>query len=100
MAEEVKVFISEYDDMWLYIPENFFLGSDAYYELKDYPDIVYKGKIMYLNKYSTDLVPQEYPIDVDATGEFILNDGIYYVGIKKEEEIAVDDINFNIVGGC
>ena len=50
MAEEVKVFISEYDDMWLYIPENFFLGSDAYYELKDYPDIVYKGKIMYLNK--------------------------------------------------
>ena len=100
MAEEVKVFISEYDDMWLYIPENFFLGSDAYYELEDYPDIVYKGKIMYLNKYSTDLVPQEYPIDVDVTGEFILNDGICYVGIKKEEKIAVDDIKFNIVGGC
>ena len=37
---------------------------------------------------------------IRATKEFILNDGIYYVGIKKEEEIAVDDIKFNIVGGC
>ena len=93
----MKVYASDYGDFKMYVsdfkidtPGYIWIDSKGWYETK----------ITYVESYDIYNTPTNLPHKGDFDGEFITDDGCYWICVDCVKEIPEDDVDIEVIGYC